>query len=81
MAARRIERRSDGRLPHAGDDLELLLEPVEALAERRERDPVGLVFGVEPAGAEAELDPAAGHLVDLGDAHGEAGRAAGTWPT
>ena len=44
---------------------ELLLEPVEALAEGRERDAVGLVLGLVPARAETELDPAAAHLVDL----------------
>ena len=32
-----------------------------------ERDAVGGVLGLEPAGAEAELDPAAAHLVDLRD--------------
>ena len=51
--------------PQAGDDLELLLEPVEAFAERRERDAVGGVLGLEPAGAQPELHPAARHLVDL----------------
>ena len=61
---------ADRRPPQAGDDLQLLLEPVEALATRRERDAVGGVLGVVPAGADAELDPAAAHVVDLG--HGEA---------
>ena len=59
------------RRPQPGDDRELLLQPVETLAERRERDAVGAVLRVEPAGAEPELDPAAAHLVDLGDADGE----------
>ena len=59
--------------PQPGDDRELLLEPVEALSERRERDAVGRVLGLVPAGAEPELDPAAAHLVDLG--HGDRERA------
>ncbi len=53
--------------PQPGQDRELLLEPLEALAQRRERDPVGGVLRVEPAGAEAELDPSATHLVHLRD--------------
>ncbi len=53
---------------------ELLLEPVEALAERREGDPVGGVLGVVPAGAESELDPAPAHGVDLGHRDGERDR-------
>ena len=68
------------RGPQAGDDLQLLLEPVEALAERRERDAVRGVLPLEPAAAQAELDPAAAHRVDLGDARSPAGRAAGTSP-
>ena len=66
-----VERLADRCRPQPVDDRELLLEPVEPLAERRERDAVGLVLGVVPAGAEAELDPAAAHLVDLGDADGQ----------
>ena len=46
---------------------ELLGVPVEPLAQVGERDRVGGVLGVEPAGAESELDPAAAHLVDLRD--------------
>jgi hypothetical protein len=57
--------------PQAGDDRELLLEPVEPLGQRRERHAVGRVLGVEPARAQAELDPAAAHLVDLRDGDGQ----------
>ena len=53
--------------PQAGDDRELLLVPVEPLAQVRERDRVGGVLRAEPAGAETELHPAAAHVVDLGD--------------
>ena len=35
---------------------QLLLEPIEPLAERRERDAVRLVFGLVPARTEPELD-------------------------
>ncbi len=51
------------RAPQAGDQLELLREQAEALL--RERDPVRGVLLREPAGAEAQLDPAARHLVHL----------------
>src|SRR6185437_9081275 len=50
---------SDRRRPQPGDDGQLLLEPLEPIAERAERDAVGHVLAVEPAGAEPELDPAA----------------------
>jgi hypothetical protein len=55
--------------PQAGDDLQLLLEAGELLLG--EGDAVGLVLLLEPAGTEAQLDAAAGHLVDLGDLDGE----------
>jgi hypothetical protein len=54
--------------PEPLDDLDLLLEAAEPLPRRRERDAVGGVLGVEPARADAQLDPAAAHLVHLGDA-------------
>src|SRR6185295_8994086 len=47
-------------LPQARDDGELLLQAVEALAERRERYAVGGVLTLEPAAPEAQLNPAAG---------------------
>ena len=81
VGAVEVERRAGRRRPHPGDDRELLLEAVEALAERRERDGVRLVLALVPAGAEAELDPAAGHLVDAGDRDRQRARAAGTSPT
>ena len=49
------------------DDRELLLEHLEAVAGRRERDAVRSVFAVVPARAESELDPAAAHRVGLRD--------------
>jgi hypothetical protein len=55
--------------PQAGDDGELLLQAREL--GRRERDAVRRVLGLVPAGAEAELDPAARHGVDLRDLDGE----------
>ena len=48
--------------PEAGDDLDLLLEAVEAFTERRKGDPVVLVF---------LLDSATAHGVDLGHRDGE----------
>ncbi len=68
MLSGELERLALWRGPHPGDDLELLLEPVEALTQRREGDAVGAVFCVVPAGTDAELDPAARHGVDVGDA-------------
>ena len=62
------EPRADGGRPEAGDDLELLGQPLEALAGVGERDAVGRVLAVVPAGAEPELDPAVAHRVDLRDA-------------
>ena len=53
--------------PEPGDDRHLLLVPVEPLPQLRERDAVGGVLGLEPAGPDAELHPAAAHLVDLRD--------------
>ena len=53
--------------PGAADDLELLLEQLEARAERRELEAVGLVLALVPAGAEAEVDTAARDVVDGGD--------------
>ena len=56
------------RLPQAGDDRQLLLEPGEALAQVRERDGIGLVLVRIPAGPQPELHPAAAHLIHLRDA-------------
>ena len=39
-------------------------EPVEPLADRRQRDPERDVLALVPAGAEAEDEPAAGHVVE-----------------
>ena len=62
-----VERLAGRRAPQPGDDRQLLLVAVEPLPQRRERDAVGGVLGLEPARADAELDPAAAHLVDLRD--------------
>ena len=60
-----------GRPPQTGEDGEGLLQALEALAQGRELEAVGGVLGVVPAGAQAELDPAARHVVDLGHLDGE----------
>ena len=65
MSAGEGERLSRRGGPEAGDDGELLLEAVEALTHRRERDAVGGVLVVVPAGADAKLHPATGHVVDV----------------
>src|SRR4051812_5486817 len=44
---------ADGGRPQPGDDRQLLLEPLEPLAERAERDAIHEVLAVEPSGAEA----------------------------
>ena len=67
------ERRAGPRAVH---DLELLGEPVHALAQRREREAVGAVLGLVPARAEAELDAPAGHVVGGRDDLGQLGRVA-----
>ncbi len=64
-----VEGFADGGVPQAGDHGQLLLQPADL--RLREGDAVGGVLGLVPAGAEAQLDPAAGHLVDLGDLDGE----------
>ncbi len=69
-----VERLGLRRRPDPGDDLELLLESVEALTEGWKRDPVGAVLGVVPAGTDAELDPSARHGVDVGDRDRERAR-------
>src|SRR6185312_4324008 len=53
-------------VPEAGEDRELLFEPVEPFAERRERDAEILVLPLVPGRADAELSPAATHLIDRG---------------
>jgi hypothetical protein len=67
MLALVVEGVPGGCRPQPGDDVQLFGEPVEALAQRRERDRVGLMFGFEPAGADTQFDTAAAHFVDLGD--------------
>ena len=57
-----------GRRPLARDLLELPVELVEALARRQEREAVGVVLALEPAGADAELGASARDVVDGDDA-------------
>ena len=60
--------------PHLQADLQRLLEPLEPLRDRRERDaePAGLLF--VPARPDAEPGPAAGQHVERGDDLGEDAR-------
>ncbi len=58
-------------VPVPRHDLELPLQLVHPLADRREREPVGLVLGRVPAGAHAELDAPAGDLLRRHDGLGE----------
>jgi hypothetical protein len=53
------ERLALGHTPQTGDDRELLLEHVEALTGRRERDAERGVLAIEPPGAQPELDASA----------------------
>ena len=46
------------------DDFERLVEPVEPLLQGRQRDPIRLVFLLEPPGAEPEVEAATGYLVN-----------------
>jgi hypothetical protein len=71
-----VERLAQRRRPQPGEDLELLGEPVEALAQGRERDGVGLVFGLEPTGADTEFHTATAHLINLGHRDGQWSRVA-----
>ena len=59
--------------PCAAHDRELLLEHLHARAQRREGEAVRLVLALVPAGAEAELDAAAGDVIDGGHGLGEHG--------
>ena len=65
MGAGVAERLARRVLPQTSDDRELVGEPIEPFAERREWNAVGDVFGLVPTGAESEFNPAARHLVDL----------------
>src|SRR5262249_6261927 len=66
------------RRPETGEDFQLLAQVLETFAGGRERDAVGGVFGLVPAGAKAELYSALAHFVDLRDGYGEqAGMAEG----
>ncbi len=70
------ERRADRVAPQPADDRQLVGQRVEARPGGREVERVGLVLGLVPAGADAQLDPATAHLVHLGDADRQQTRAA-----
>ena len=63
--------RERARLPRAVHDLDLLGEDPEARAHVVEREAVGAVLRLEPAGADAELHPPAGDVVGGDDRLGE----------
>ena len=52
-------------------DGQLVLEEVVPRADPGKRQPVGLVLGLVPTGAETDLDSAAAHVIDLGRGDGE----------
>ena len=53
------------------EDLQLVLQQVRPLGDLRERQAELAVLRVVPAGPDADLDPAAAHLVDRGNDFGE----------
>ena len=53
--------------PEAVHDLELLGEHLEPHARLREREPVRAVLALHPAGADPELDPPTGDVIDRRD--------------
>src|SRR5439155_26746906 len=59
------------RAPHAAQDSERLAELPEAGSDGRERVAVLVVLDLMPAGAEADDQPAARHLVERGRHLGE----------
>src|SRR4029453_13025086 len=61
-----VERRAFAA-QHAADDLERLVEPRQALADRREIEAIALVLGLEPARADPEDRAAARHDVERRD--------------
>ena len=67
VRALEIERLADGHAPQSGDDRQLLFEHAVAHADRRERDTVSPMLGLEPPGTEPELGPTSRHVVDLRD--------------
>ena len=52
---------------HRDDDLQRLLELLEAIGERAELDAEGVVLELEPPGTDAQLGAAAGHDVERRD--------------
>ncbi len=76
VRARALERLRQDRAvvaPLRPDQLELLLQQLHARADRREGEPVRLVLGLQPAGAEPELHAPARHVVGGDDDLGELG--------
>ena len=59
-----VERPAVRLAPQAVQDRQLVLHQVRALLDRRERQPELAVLELVPAGADADLDPAAAHLID-----------------
>ena len=70
-----VVRRPPG-LEHPGDDLEVVAQRAEPLADRREAVAVGPPLLLLPAGADPELEPAAGDDVDRRRHLGREGRVA-----
>src|SRR6202030_1665037 len=64
----------DRGAPQAGEDRQLLLEAIEALALRRERDAVGSVLGLEPSCPDADVHAPAAHRIDLRHRDGKRSR-------
>src|SRR5262249_39104896 len=58
--------RGRGVREQSDDRLDPFVEAVEPLPQRWERDAVGVALLLVPAGAEADVEPAAGHDVDRG---------------
>ena len=56
--------RDDIARRETNDDLEGVLQAVEALADRRELDPELAVLGLEPRGAESELQASVAGVID-----------------
>ena len=71
MRSRVVERLTDRSGPQTGDQLQLLGEPGESLAQRRKWDRVGQMLLFEPPGADAEFDASTAHFVYLGHRDGQ----------
>ena len=65
------ERLADRCVPQSVDDRQLIGRGRRTAPRVGKVEPIGGVFGLVPACADAELDATATHLVDLGDADGQ----------